>query len=205
MIHAYLACVSYVDWNMGRVLAELDKQGLRENTIVVFWSDHGYQLGEKGKWSKAGSLWEQGARVPLIIHDPRAEGNSSSSPRVVELVDLYPTLTDLCGLPTPEGLDGVSLQPLLKDPNAKWDRPAYTVWNEQGKGITGVSVRTERWRYAEFYGVGAGAYLTDPINDPHELRNLVNDPRYKEVVEKLHQLASEYVEGKTVLNFKPDQ
>lgn len=204
MIHAYLACVSYVDWNVGRVLAELDKQGLRENTIVVFWSDHGYQLGEKGKWSKAGSLWEQGARVPLIIHDPRAEGNGSSSPRVVELVDLYPTLTDLCGLPTPEGLDGVSLQPLLKDPNAKWDRPAYTVWNEQGKGITGVSVRTERWRYAEFFGVGAGAYLTDPINDPHELRNLVNDPRYKEVVEKLHQLASEYVEGKTVLSSKPD-
>lgn len=201
MIHAYLACVSYVDWNVGRVVAELDKQGLRENTIIVFWSDHGYQLGEKGKWSKAGSLWEQGTRVPFIIHDPRAQGNGRSSPRTVELVDIYPTLTDLCGLPTPKELDGVSLQPLLEDPDKEWGRPAYTVWNERGKGITGVSVRTEQWRYAEFYGAGSGAYLTDPANDPYEVRNLINDPRYKDVVKELHQLASEYVKGKTELSF----
>lgn len=203
MIHAYLACVSYVDWNIGRVLAELEKQGLRENTIIVFWSDHGYQLGEKGKWSKAGSLWEQGTRIPFIIHDLRAKGNGESSPRIVELVDIYPTLVDLCGLPVPEGLDGVSLEPLLENPQGEWDRPAYTVWNERGKGITGVSVRTERWRYAEFYGLGSGAYLTDPINDPHELRNLVNDPKYKDVVKELHQLASEYVKGKTELSEPP--
>ncbi len=200
MIHAYLACVSYVDWNVGRVLAELEKQGLRENTIIVFWSDHGYQLGEKGKWSKAGSLWEQGTRIPFIIHDPRAKGNGKSSPRIVELVDIYPTLVDLCDLPVPEGLDGVSLEPLLENPHGEWERPAYTVWNERGKGITGVSVRTERWRYAEFFGLGSGAYLTDPVNDPHELRNLVNDPEYKDVVKELHQLASEYVEGKTELS-----
>src|SRR5699024_1218977 len=91
MTRAYLACVSYVDWNVGRVLAELDRQGLRENTIIVFWSDHGYQLGEKGKWSKAGSLWEQGTRVPFIILEPRAKGNGKSSPRIVELLDIYPT------------------------------------------------------------------------------------------------------------------
>lgn len=199
MIHAYLACVSYVDWNVGRVLDELEKQGLRENTIIVFWSDHGYQLGEKGKWSKAGSLWEQGTRVPFIILDPRGKGNGESSPRIVELVDIYPTLADLCGLPIPEDLDGVSLKPLINNPQSDWERPAYTVWNERGKGITGVSVRTERWRYAEFFGLGAGAYLTDPINDPHELRNLVNDPEYKDVVNELHQLASEYVKGKTEL------
>src|SRR5690606_33923250 len=108
MIRAYLACVSYVDWNVGRVLAELDGLGLRDNTIVVFWGDHGYQLGEKGKWSKAGSLWEQGTRVPFIIHDPRAKGNGQSSPRVVELLDIYPTLVDLCGLPSYEGLEGRS-------------------------------------------------------------------------------------------------
>lgn len=203
MIHAYLACVSYVDWNIGRVLAELEKQGLRENTIIVFWSDHGYQLGEKGKWSKAGSLWEQGTRIPFIIYDPRAKGNGESSPRVVELVDIYPTLADLCDLPVPEGLDGVSLETLLENPQGEWDRPAYTVWNERGKGITGVSVRTERWRYAEFYGLGSGAYLTDPINDPHELRNLVNDPKYKDVVKELHQIASEYVKGKTELSEPP--
>jgi arylsulfatase A-like enzyme len=203
MIRAYIACVSYVDWNVGRVLAELDKQGLRENTIIVFWGDHGYQLGEKGKWSKAGSLWEQGAHVPFLILDPRAKGNGITSPRVVELLDIYPTLVDLCGLPKPEGLDGVSLAPLLNNPNAEWNRPAYTVWNEHGKGITGVAVRTERWRYAEFFGVGAGAFLTDPVNDPKELRNLVNDPKYKDVVSNLHQLASAYVAGKAELSEPP--
>ncbi len=197
MIRAYLACVSYVDWNVGRVLAEVDRQGLRENTIIVFWGDNGYQLGEKGKWSKAGSLWEQGARVPFIILDPRAKGNGRSSPRIVELLDIYPTLTDLCGLPKPEGLDGVSLRPLLDNPLAEWDRPAYTVWNEHGRGITGVVVRTERWRYAEYFGIGAGAFLTDPVNDPYELRNLVSDPKYKEDVAELHKLAWGYVAGKT--------
>jgi arylsulfatase A-like enzyme len=200
MILAYLACVSYVDWNVGRVLAELDRQGLRENTIVIFWSDHGYQLGEKGKWSKAGSLWEQGTRVPFIIHDPRAKGNGTSSPRIVELIDIYPTLADLCGLPEQKELDGASLAPLLDNPLKEWNRPAYTVWNEHGKGVTGISVRTERWRYAEFFGVGAGAFLTDPINDPHELKNLVHDPQYKDIVEELHGLATEQVAGKTELS-----
>lgn len=199
MIRAYLACVSYVDWNVGRVVEELDRQGLRENTIIVFWGDHGYQLGEKGKWSKAGSLWEKGARVPFFILDPRARSNGQTSSRVVELLDIYPTLVDLCGLPAPQGLDGVSLKPLLDNPAAIWERPAYTVWNEHGKGITGVSVRTERWRYAEFFGYGQGAYLTDPVNDPHELRNLVNEPGYKDIVEELHRLADEYVAGKTEL------
>src|SRR5690606_28945014 len=116
MTRADLACVSYADWNIGRVLGVLDRQGLRVHTIIVFWSDHGDQLGEKGKWSKAGSLWEQGARVPFIIHDPRAKGNGKTSPRIVELLDIYPTLADLCGLPRPEGLDGVSLSPLLNNP-----------------------------------------------------------------------------------------
>jgi arylsulfatase A-like enzyme len=199
MIKAYLACVSYVDWNVGRVIAELERLGLRENTIIVFWSDHGYQLGEKGKWSKAGSLWEQGPRVPFLIGAPRVAGNGTSSRRIVEVLDIYPTLVDLCGLPIPEELDGVSLAPLLEDPAAEWDRPAYTVWNEHGKGITGVVVRTERWRYAEYFGNGAGAFLTDPLNDPAELRNLVYDPRYREDVDRLRRLARDYVAGKTEL------
>ena len=197
---AYLACVSYVDWNVGRVIDELDRLGLRENTIIVFWADHGYQLGEKGKWSKAGSLWEQGTRVPFIIHDPRAEGNGRSSKRTVELLDIYPTLVDLCGLPEQEGLDGASLAPLLANPDKEWNRPAYTIWNERNKGITGVVVRTEQWRYAEFFGPGAGAFLTDPVNDPHELKNLVKDPKYKDVVDEISKLARNYVEGKTELS-----
>jgi arylsulfatase A-like enzyme len=203
MIRAYLACVSYVDWNVGRVLEELDRQGLRENTIIVFWSDHGYQLGEKGKWSKAGSLWEQGAHTPLIILDPRARGNGRVSPRTVELLDLYPTLLDLCGLPANKQLEGASLRPLLDNPYKEWDRPAYTVWNEHGKGVTGVVVRVEGWRYAKFFGVGAGCFLTDPVNDPDELHNLADDPKYKDVVARLDKLASDYVKGQAELSAPP--
>jgi arylsulfatase A-like enzyme len=196
-IKAYLACISYVDWNIGRVLDELDRQGLRENTIIVFWSDHGYQLGERGKWSKAGSLWEQGTRVPFLICDPRAKGNGNSSLRIVELLDIYPTLAEACNLPKPEGVEGVSLLPLLEKPNAFWDKPAYTVWNENGKGITGVVVRTEQWRYGEFYGNGAGSFLTDAINDPHELVNQAANPQYKDIVTQMSKLAQDYVNGKT--------
>lgn len=197
MIRAYLACISYMDWNVGRVLAELDTLGLRENTIVVFWGDHGYQLGEKGKWSKAGSLWEQGTRVPLIIHDPRVKGNGVASPRVVESIDLYPTLVELAGLPQPVGLEGRNLATLLADPKKPWDHPAFTMWNERSRGMTGIVVRTERWRYAEFFGRGAGAMLTDPINDPHELKNLANDPAHAAVVKELSALIKPFADGQT--------
>ncbi len=197
MIRAYLACTSYTDDNVGRVLAALDEAGLRDRTLIVLWSDHGYQLGEKGKWSKAGSLWEQGTRVPFIIVDPRAAGNGRPSSRVVELLDIYPTLVELSGLPAAPGLEGRSLAPLLARPDAPWDHPAYTVWNERNRGLTGVVVRTERWRYAEFFGPGAGAFLTDPVNDPHELKNLVADPRYADVVADLSAKARAYVKGKT--------
>ncbi|MBE2214852.1 MAG: sulfatase [Opitutaceae bacterium] len=197
MIRAYLACISYVDWNVGRVLAELDRLGLRENTIVVFWSDHGYQLGEKGKWSKAGSLWEQGTRVPFIVHDPRVAGNGRASPRVVQAVDIYPTLLDLCGLPRADGIEGLSLAPLLHDPHAPWDHPAFTVWSERNRGLSGVVVRTERWRYAEFFGPGAGAMLTDPLHDPYETQNLAGDPRYAAIVAELSAVLHRYADGTT--------
>ncbi|RZF58329.1 sulfatase [Sphingobacterium corticibacterium] len=199
-IRAYLACVSYMDWNVGRVLQKLEESGLKENTIVVFWSDHGYQLGEKGKWSKAGSLWEQGTRVPFIIHDPRAKGNGQSSPRVVELLDIYPTLVDLCGLPPYEGLEGASLKPLLDQPEQAWERPAYTVWSENGQGVTGITIRTEKWRYAEFFGHGAGKSLTDVVNDPHQFINLANDQKYADVLDYFHRLAIQQVHGKTELS-----
>lgn len=198
-IRAYLACISYMDWNVGRVLQKLEESGLKENTIVVFWSDHGYQLGEKGKWSKAGSLWEQGTRVPFIIHDPRAEGNGRSSARVVELLDIYPTLVDLCGLPPYKGLEGASLKPLLAQPDLPWERPAYTVWSENGQGLTGITIRTEKWRYAEFFGHGAGKSLTDVVQDPHQLINLANDQKYADIVAYFHDLAMQQVEGKTEL------
>jgi arylsulfatase A-like enzyme len=195
MIRAYLASTAFMDWNAGRVLAALDELGLREKTVVVLWGDHGYQLGEKGKWSKAGSLWEQGTRTPFLICDPRQKTNGKSSPRIVQMVDLYPTLVELCGLPQPSGLEGRSLTPLLQDPQMPWNHPAYTVWSEDGRHFTGVMVRTERWRYAEYYGRGAGAMLLEPARDPHELTNLVSDLKYADVVTELSALVKKYAAG----------
>jgi arylsulfatase A-like enzyme len=196
-IRAYLASSSFMDWNVGRVMDELDRLGLREKTIVVFWGDHGFQLGEKGKWSKAGSLWEQGTRTPFIICDPRVKTAGKVSPRVVQMVDLYPTLVELCGIESPAGLEGRSIAPLVRKPEAPWDHPAYTVWSEDGRHFTGVMVRTEQWRYAEFHGRGAGAMLIDPAADPHELTNLVNDPKHAEVVARLGGLVKTYAAGHT--------
>lgn len=196
---AYWACISYVDWNVGRLIAALDEAGLRENTIIVFAVDHGFMLGEKGKWSKAGSLWEEGTNVPLLVVDPRAKGNGKISYRITENLDIYPTLVELCGLPENKMLEGTSFAKLLNDPEAEFDKPAYTVWDNHGKGITGVGIRTERWRYAEFYGAGAGVMLIDEVNDPHELVNLANQPENAELVAKFHAMAEEYVKGQREL------
>lgn len=179
MIRAYWASLTWVDWNVGRVLAELDRLGLRDNTVIVFWGDHGYHLGEKGKWAKHGSLFEVGARVPQVIVAPGAKGNGTACDRIVETIDLYPTLVELCGLPALEGLEGDSLVPLLNDPTASWDKPAYTV-TSNGRGV-----RTDRWRYAEWPGPKGGAMLIDERNDPHELRNLADDPDHQEVRQRL--------------------
>ena len=195
MIRGYLASSSWMDANVGKVLAELDALGLREKTIIVFWGDHGYQLGEKGKWSKAGSLWEQGTRTPFIICDPRAKANGRQCLRVVQMVDLYPTLVELCGLSRPSGIEGSSLVPLLNDVTAPWDHPAFTVWSEDGRNFTGVMVRTEQWRFAEYYGRGAGTMLLEPAKDPYEMTNLANDPKYADVVRRLSALVKKYAEG----------
>lgn len=193
MTRAYLASTAWMDWNVGRVIAELDKLGLRTNTIIVFWGDHGYQLGEKGKWSKAGSLFEQGDRTPFIIVAPKAKGNGQHCARVVEGVDLYPTLAELCGLTPPKGIEGRSLVPLLKNPAAEWNHPAFTVWSEDEKMFHGVAVRNERWRYAEF-GEGAknGAMLFDELADPHEMKNLADDPKFSDVRKELSALVKKY-------------
>lgn len=198
VIRAYLASISWADWNVGRVLAELDRLGLRETTTVVFVADHGYQLGEKGKWSKAGSLFEMGTRVPLIISSPGMKGNGQSCTRIVESLDIYPTLVDLCGLPRQEEIEGTSLVPLLNDPSANWDRPAYSVWSEDGETLHGVAVRTEQWRYAEFGPGGRnGAMLFDPKADPLEMTNLANDAKHAKTCEKLSALTRAYAASLT--------
>jgi arylsulfatase A-like enzyme len=184
VIRAYYASTSYADYNVGRVLDALERLKLRDNTIIVFWGDHGYHLGEKGKWSKHNSLFEIGTRVPLMIVMPGARGNGKASPRVVESVDLYATLTDLCGLPRPQGIAGDSLRPLLNNPNAKWNRAAYTV-TKFNQNI-GKAVRTEGWRYVD-YGDGE-AMLFDRRKDPHELKNLANDPAHAKTVAAMKKL-----------------
>jgi len=185
MIRAYWASTSFMDAQVGRVIAELDRLKLRDNTIIVFWGDHGYHLGEKGKWSKAYSLWDVGLRVPLIIDLPGAKPQVSE--RVVQLLDFYRTLADLCGLPTPPPeIQGRSLAPLLRNPKAVWGRPAYSVVQFQGK--FGESVRTERWHYVEWDSGQAGSMLLDSLADPRELKNLASDQSRAATVQQMKEL-----------------
>jgi len=184
MIRAYYASVSFMDAQVGRVFDALDRLDLRDKTVIVFWGDHGYHLGEKGKWSKAYSLYEVGARVPLIIAAPRVKAGVSG--RTVQLLDLYPTLIELCGLPRPPGIEGHSLAPLLRYPQAQWSHPAFTVTRYQEK--IGKSVRTERWHYVEWDDGKAGAMLFDHSRDPLELKNLAGDPAFARQVEEMKRL-----------------
>ena len=182
---AYYASISFVDAQIGRVLDALDRLGLRQNTIVVFWSDHGYHLGEHGLWFKQ-SCFEESARVPVIVATPGMKNAGQVSPRPVELLDLYPTLADLAGLTPPPGLEGVSLRPLLENPGANWARPAYT--QVQRGSFPGHSVRTERWRYTEWDFGRKGAELYDHERDPQELHNIVSEPKYAATVAELRAL-----------------
>ncbi len=191
MIRAYAASTSWMDWNVGRVLDELDRLGLRTNTLIVFWGDHGYQLGEKGKWSKAGSLFEQGTRLPLIFALP-----NDTKPKVVraivQSVDIYPTVAELCGLQA-KGVDGRSFASLLRNPEAEWNHPAFSVWSENGRTLHGVAVRTDKYRYAEFFEAGGGAMLFDEAADPHEMKNLADDPKLEAVRAEHSKLIKEYL------------
>ncbi len=193
VIQAYYASVSWMDWNVGRVLAELDRLGLRDNTIIVFWGDHGYHLGEFGKWSKHNSLFESGTRVPLLVAAPGAKGNGAVVPAPVQSLDIYPTLCELCGLKPPIGIEGHSLKPLLDDPKAKWDYPAYSVAGD-AKNL-GVAVRTANYRYAEWAGGKDGAMLIDLAADPNETRNLIDDPSHAAVRKELSALARNHAKG----------
>lgn len=182
---AYYAAISFVDAQIGKLLDAMDKHKLWGNTVVVFWSDHGYHLGEHGLWMKQ-SLFEESARVPLIIVAPGAKGNGQVCARTVEFVDLYPTLADLAGLKPPKNLEGASLKPLLDDPKKAWDRPAFT--QVQRGNFPGYSVRTERWRYTEWDDGKKGAQLYDHDADPHEYKNLIDDLKHGKVVEDMKAL-----------------
>lgn len=182
---AYYATISFVDAQVGRLLEALDRLKLADKTVIVFWSDHGYHWGEHGLIMKQ-SNFEESARVPLLIAGPGVKAAPKGCQRTVELLDLYPTLSDLCNLPKPAKVQGVSLKPLLQDPNVKWDRPAFT---QVSRGnMPGHSVRTERWRYTEWDNGKIGAQLYDHQNDPKELNNLIKDPKYASVVAEMKAL-----------------
>ena len=177
-VEAYLACVTYVDYEIGRLLDALDQSPTAENTVVVLWTDHGWHLGEKQHWGKW-TGWECATRVPLIIVPPQAELGHFAPPgsqchQPVSLIDMYPTLLDLCGLEPQRELDGQSLVPLLKNPNHQSGRAVLTMFDRDN-----ASLRTERWRYIR-YAEGPEE-LYDLKNDLHEWTNLIGDESSAEV------------------------
>ncbi len=184
-MRAYFASASLMDAETGRVLDAVKRLGLADNTVIVFISDHGWCLGEHGQWQKM-LLFEESARVPMVIYDPGRKGNGKTCTRPVELVDLYATLAELCGLPAPVGVEGRSLVPLLDDPEVEWATPARTQVIRAGKRM-GRSVRTERWRYTEWDRGRAGAELYDQQADPHEYHNLAGDSKHAAIVAELRK------------------
>ena len=194
-VQAYFASTTFMDAQVGRVLDALKRLGLAENTIVVFTSDHGYHLGEHGLWQKM-SLFEQSARVPLIIAAPgrTVEGGVSETP--VGLVDLYPTLAELCGVQAPKNLQGQSLVPMLEDPSAPgrgWALTQVTRGNRRQGRFFGYTLRTPQWRYTEWADGDQGRELYDHHADPRELTNLADDPSHAQTVANLSRQLREAV------------
>ena len=187
-IRAYYACIGYMDAQLGRVFDKLEKPGLEKNTMIVLWGDHGWHLSEKGMWAM-GTLFEVSARGPLLIADPCKRTAGQVSKRVVQYLDMYPALVDLCGLPKAGWTECTPLTPLLDNPQVPWERPAYTV---QARNWTlGRSVRDERWRYTEWDEGRNGTALFDHDRDPHEMRNAAADPENAGTVKRLRKLLHE--------------
>ena len=189
VVRAYYASITFLDAQVGRLLEALDRLGLADNTIVVFMSDHGYLLGERGQWMKQ-MLFERSARAPLLMAGPGVPAKGRASKRVVEFLDLYPTLAELAGIAPPPGLHGRSLAPLLRDPGTPWNHPALTqvVRGPVAARFKGYSVRNERWRYTEWEDGKRGTELYDEDGDPNELRNLADDPKQARVVAEMRAL-----------------
>lgn len=184
-IRAYLACVSYVDAQAGRLLAAIKEMGLDDNTIIIFTADHGWHLGEHGLWHKR-SLFEESARVPFIFSMPGMKTGGQQSGGLIELIDVFPTLCDLCGVPAPAQLQGKSLRPQIDDTATSVHDAAFTQ-ARRGKNAEfwGRTIRTTRWRCTEWDAGKNGIELYDHDADPHEYTNLANDPKHAEVLKDL--------------------
>jgi len=167
-IRAYLATINFCDAMVGRLLDAYDKSSERDNTIICFWSDHGWHLGEKHHWRKF-ALWEETTRAPHIWVVPGVTRPDSRCERTVDYMSIYPTLTDLCGLPTPAHVQGKSIRPLLANPQMPWDQPAVTTFRQNNH-----TVRSETWRYTHYSDGGEELY--DETKDPYEWTNLAKQP-----------------------------
>lgn len=187
LTRGYAACVSYLDAQVGRVLDELDHLGLSDKTIIVFWGDHGWHIGENHIWGKA-TNFELSARAPLIVYDPRMKAAGEKTLALVEFVDIYPTLCELASLPQPEHLEGTSFAPLLNQPDRPWKTAAFSQY-PSGSHM-GRSLRTDRYRFTRWTPINdpkkvGGLELYDHESDPQENINIANLPENKELVKQL--------------------
>jgi arylsulfatase A-like enzyme len=172
-VQGYLASITFMDDCLGRVINGLDKSKYKDNTVIVLWSDHGWHLGEKLHWRKF-ALWEEATHNVMMFIVPGITTPAGRCDAPVNLLDIYPTLVDVCGLPQREGLEGISLLPLLKSPDSKWDRPTLTT-----HGRNNHSIRSKRWRYIRYEDGSEELY--DHENDEMEWTNLANNPTYAEI------------------------
>jgi len=191
LIRAYYAATSYMDAQLGKVLAELDRLGLRERTIVILWGDHGWHLGEQGQWCKH-TNFENATRAPLVLAVPGKTAGGAKTDALVEFVDIYPSLCELVGLPPTQGLEGTSFVPLLSEPARAWKPAAFSQYPRQGQKVMGYSIRTDRFRYTEWQNTAdkkvLATELYDHQTDPAETKNVAADADQAEVVKFLSQL-----------------
>jgi iduronate 2-sulfatase len=178
-----------VDALIGRLLDRLDELGLADDTVICLWGDHGFHLGEQGLWTKANNF-ELSARVPLVLSVPGQRTVGSSSDAIVELVDLYPTLADVCGLSVPNELEGLSMKPLLEIPNRPWKTAAFNQYPRMFEGlrhkrhgdVMGYAIRTDRFRYVQWKNWKSGKIesreLYDHKGDSNEMNNVASNPEY---------------------------
>ena len=185
LIRGYYACTSYVDAQIGRLVKELDRLGLRDNTVIVLWGDHGWQLGEHGLWCKH-TNFETSCHAPMLCSSPGQKAKGKPTKALTEFVDIYPSLCELCGLPLPEGLEGTSFAPLMDAPDRPWKKAAFSQY-PRGR-LMGYSMRTDRHRYTEWGLLGqepVARELYDHDKDPAENVNIANRPESKALVAKL--------------------
>lgn len=188
LIRAYYASVSYIDAQVGRLMATLEECGLKDNTVVILWGDHGWHLGDHGLWCKH-TNFESAARVPLILRVPGQKHPGARTQALVEFVDIYPTLCELCGLPSPEGLEGTSMAPLWDDPARPWKAAAFSQYPRGS--VMGYSMRTARFRYTEWRprrgDQPVGVELYDHEADPQENVNLAEEPEFSAIRRRLSE------------------